>query len=932
MTSFLHSLSGFFQVLSEHPLVPIFLLVNLAIGIWAHRKAKVNSFDDYAMASRSLPTGVLVMTLLATHLSTGELGNIDRFFANGMVNGLSLCIITVSFLCIGTFIAPCLIHFNKSITVGGLMGRFYGRVAQFVTGVVGFFFSLLIIASQISTIGTISSILLNIDFSTSVLFFGGLVVVYSVFGGMRAVSYTDVLQMVAVLLVFSWVAQKAVFQVGGLTSLFGKLSLQDPKKVAFFSHPNFYFNLKLAVFWAFPFSPRVVEPPIVQRMLMVHNKKEVRKMWYISALLLGLIFIGSALIAFAACINEEGLGVVGGHNVLPNMINTLFKDHYWVRDMMFVGLIGMLLSTMDSYLHTMSISFVEDVIGPLRSWWEYRPLAEGSKVRYARIGIVLTGVLSIWLGLQVEGTFSTIAIKLRVPAMLLHVIVTVPLIIGIIGLKTDRASWISFCIMYLGTVGMLSRKGWGIYDFYLVAMPLGLVAFFIAHILQNGGIVTLKRSERAIAEQLWLPTWKCIKAHVKCWVSAPFGLAEVARKQAIKSPMSSLTFSVVIFGFYMLGSFVLYGDRDIANFIAGVHLVGIMLCCGLMMEGIWPDRLKRYFALYWFITVFYCLPLGSTLSLLCGHQGAVDTMLWLSSFILLASVVDSGGFFVLGMLGTGLAFAGWRFVMGALPPDLWTNQFNIASIGCLVVVIISVLFFGRTKGNYMGGRLYWNCVASNSLGHELRGSLQMLDSIGRMLEKSFKEGDKIPKEQQEFLSAFYKTMIDKAEKGKKEITRFTKLIEQQVFGVFEKQEVGIRMMVEEGISKVADKYAGTLEVDVSCEKDFEAKLLPGIFPNVMSNLLSNAFIHGRASRVNIKIDGEQHKVYVRDNGKGIPPDVLPHIFDLHYTTTGAREGSGVGLAFAKMVLEASGGKIICHSRCGDKGSFTEFVMELAPLE
>ena len=53
-----------FHTLLSHPIIPAFLVANLAIGFWAHRKAKVNSFEDYALASRSLPTGVLVMTFV----------------------------------------------------------------------------------------------------------------------------------------------------------------------------------------------------------------------------------------------------------------------------------------------------------------------------------------------------------------------------------------------------------------------------------------------------------------------------------------------------------------------------------------------------------------------------------------------------------------------------------------------------------------------------------------------------------------------------------------------------------------------------------------------------------------------------------------------------------------------------------------------------
>ena len=69
----------------SHPFIVLFIVANLAIGSWAHWKAKVNIFEDYALASRKLPTGILVMTLLATRIGSGDLGEADQVFEFGML-------------------------------------------------------------------------------------------------------------------------------------------------------------------------------------------------------------------------------------------------------------------------------------------------------------------------------------------------------------------------------------------------------------------------------------------------------------------------------------------------------------------------------------------------------------------------------------------------------------------------------------------------------------------------------------------------------------------------------------------------------------------------------------------------------------------------------------------------------------------------------
>jgi signal transduction histidine kinase len=59
---------------------------------------------------------------------------------------------------------------------------------------------------------------------------------------------------------------------------------------------------------------------------------------------------------------------------------------------------------------------------------------------------------------------------------------------------------------------------------------------------------------------------------------------------------------------------------------------------------------------------------------------------------------------------------------------------------------------------------------------------------------------------------------------------------------------------------------------------------------------------------------------IEDSGEGIPQDVLPHVFDFAFTTKGD-EGSGIGLAISKQIIEAHAGEISVES---DKSQGTRF--------
>jgi PAS domain S-box-containing protein len=94
---------------------------------------------------------------------------------------------------------------------------------------------------------------------------------------------------------------------------------------------------------------------------------------------------------------------------------------------------------------------------------------------------------------------------------------------------------------------------------------------------------------------------------------------------------------------------------------------------------------------------------------------------------------------------------------------------------------------------------------------------------------------------------------------------------------------------------------------------------------VLENLVSNAVKHtARGGEISIRAaaaDGEVH-VAVRDTGSGIPSESLPHLFDRFWQARGARRGgAGLGLAIAKGIVEAHGGRIWVESEVGVGSTF-----------
>jgi signal transduction histidine kinase len=80
-------------------------------------------------------------------------------------------------------------------------------------------------------------------------------------------------------------------------------------------------------------------------------------------------------------------------------------------------------------------------------------------------------------------------------------------------------------------------------------------------------------------------------------------------------------------------------------------------------------------------------------------------------------------------------------------------------------------------------------------------------------------------------------------------------------------------------------------------------------------------------------DGDQLAVEVRDNGEGIPEADQEHIFERFVQgqsqTINLRSGTGLGLTFCKMIVEAHGGHITFFSRPQEGSVFT---FRLPPLQ
>jgi signal transduction histidine kinase len=99
------------------------------------------------------------------------------------------------------------------------------------------------------------------------------------------------------------------------------------------------------------------------------------------------------------------------------------------------------------------------------------------------------------------------------------------------------------------------------------------------------------------------------------------------------------------------------------------------------------------------------------------------------------------------------------------------------------------------------------------------------------------------------------------------------------------------------------------KLEVIGEKGLFAYVTPGSAAQVIATLLDNALVHG-AGTVTIRTSQTPRSVVieVRDEGKGVPPELVPRIFER--SVSGAPGGTGLGLSLARTVAAADGGQVV----------------------
>src|ERR1035441_10262643 len=140
----------------------------------------------------------------------------------------------------------------------------------------------------------------------------------------------------------------------------------------------------------------------------------------------------------------------------------------------------------------------------------------------------------------------------------------------------------------------------------------------------------------------------------------------------------------------------------------------------------------------------------------------------------------------------------------------------------------------------------------------------------------------------------------------------------------------LAMEVRDVIRPLADKKGLQLTSEVA--PNLTANIDPGRFKQVLYNYLSNAVkFTGAGGKVTLRIapkDEKMFRVEVEDSGIGIGADEVPRLFQEFAQLPNSRQaeqGTGLGLALTRHIVEAQGGSVAVESEPGQGSVFSAVI-------
>lgn len=382
----------------------LYFLIVLSIGFIARTRWK-SSPETYFLADRNLGTIILLGTMVATNFSAFTVfGTSGAGYRDGYaffpIMGFGTGFMALTFWIIGRKIWQ-VGRKHGLVTPPELIKKLYqSPFLSFLFALVMITFTIPYLALQPMAAGYALEELLGLPYIYGCILVTGIIVLYTLRGGLRAVAWTDLFQglvmfilLVASLVIVSW-------HHGGFIEANQKVLTSNPE---LFTRPGGLGKYTLGIWFSFMvlwFLCDPMFPQLFQRFFSAKNDRSISRIMIFYPLVCSVVFFMPIAVGVLGHLSFPDLAGKQADRILP-MVLILISGDFMAALVMAAGLAA-LMSTMDSQLLTLSSIFTRDIVPLFQKTRKETPAA-------GRIFVILLSLAGLALAYSPPATILQIA-------------------------------------------------------------------------------------------------------------------------------------------------------------------------------------------------------------------------------------------------------------------------------------------------------------------------------------------------------------------------------------------------------------------------------------------------------------------------------------------------------------------------------------------
>ena len=407
----------------DYVIFAIYAIVILGVGLWVSRnkKGETKSTEDYFLASKSLPWWAIGASLIAANISAEQfIGMSGSGFAGGLAIATYEWMAALTLIVVGKFFLPIFIK-KEIYTIPEFVEQRFSSQLKTILAV--FWIGLYVFVNLASVLylgGLALQTILGIKMITAVIGLAAFAAAYSLYGGLSAVAWTDIIQVVVLVLgglVTTYLALDTVSAGGGFLEGLNKVYNAVPERFDMIlekSNPE-YMNLPgigvlIGGMWIANLYYWGFNQYIIQRTLAAKSLEESQKGILFAAglkMIIPLIVVIPGIAAYVI-VNDPNLLASLGEAGMANLPSAEQADkaYPWLMQFLPTGLKGLavaalaaaIVSSLASMLNSTATIFTMDIYKQLIN----KEASESKTVNVGRlsafVALIIASIMAPLLG------------------------------------------------------------------------------------------------------------------------------------------------------------------------------------------------------------------------------------------------------------------------------------------------------------------------------------------------------------------------------------------------------------------------------------------------------------------------------------------------------------------------------------------------------